>query len=41
MHKESFLILYFIYLANEEEKFRKNIKQVLMEKYQCSAQMTF
>ena len=28
-----FLILYFIFLINEEKEIRKNIKQILMEKY--------
>ena len=33
MHRESFLILYLIFLINEEKEFRKNIKQILMKTY--------
>ena len=36
-----FFDIIFLYLTNEEEKFRKNIKQVLMKKHHCSAQMKF
>ena len=34
MHRESFSWYYILHiLINEEEQFRKNIKQILMEKY--------
>ena len=42
MDKESFFWYYILYiLINGEEEFRKNIKQILMEKYECSAQIKY
>ena len=33
MHRESFFDIIFYIFDNEEKEFRKNIKQILMEKY--------
>ena len=37
MHRESLFDI--IFLMNEEKEFRKNVKQTLLKKYQCSAQI--